>query len=123
MTENTQQRYAQVRQEYGNLLGKITEIESEKREHLVVIETLSKVEPERRCWRLVGGVLLEKRVDEVVPALQGQSQQMDALLETLYKRLKELEEELRKLEQELGVKKTEVKQPESGDKSSGVLVG
>lgn len=123
MTEQQQQRYYQLRQEYGGVLGKITEFESEKREHLIVLENLRKVEPTRRCWRLVGDSLVERQVVEVIPALEEQCGNMDQIMEVLFKKLKETELELRQLEQLLGVK-TDLKQNEQQpqQKSTGVLV-
>ena len=38
--------------------------------HSVVIETLKKVDPSRKCFRMVGGILSERTVNEVLPALQ-----------------------------------------------------
>lgn len=35
-----------------------------------VISALKEVSPERRCYRLVGGVLVERQVKEVLPALE-----------------------------------------------------
>ena len=35
----------------------------------LVIETLEKQEKDKRCFRLVGGVLVERKVGEVEPAL------------------------------------------------------
>ena len=36
----------------------------------LVIETLEEVEASRKCFRMVGGVLVERTVAEVLPALQ-----------------------------------------------------
>lgn len=86
-------------------------------------DALKKVEPERKCWRLVGGVLVEQVVGEVIPELETQGKQMEALLEQLFARIKETETELRGLEQELGIKVNvpQAKQ-DTAAKSSGVLV-
>ena len=35
----------------------------------LVIETLEGVEKDRKCFRMVGGVLVERKVGEVEPAL------------------------------------------------------
>jgi chaperonin cofactor prefoldin len=35
-----------------------------------VIEEMKSMEDERRCWRMVGGVLVEKKVAEVLPQLK-----------------------------------------------------
>jgi len=41
----------------------------EKDEHKLVLESLSKLESERKAFRLIGGVLVEKTVGEVQPAV------------------------------------------------------
>lgn len=74
----------QRRNELQAIAEKIGEIESDADEHRcvaaaaqadtrLVIATLSEVqeeEPERKCFRLIGGVLAERTVKEVLPALQ-----------------------------------------------------
>lgn len=52
----------------------------------LVLETLqeaSKTEPDRKCFRLVGGVLVERTVKDVAPQLESQFEQIKSLLETL----------------------------------------
>lgn len=36
----------------------------------LVIDSISPLEPDRKCFRMVGGVLVERTVKEVLPALQ-----------------------------------------------------
>ena len=36
----------------------------------LVIETLKEVEKDRKCFRMIGGVLVERTVNEVLPALE-----------------------------------------------------
>jgi len=36
----------------------------------LVLESVSKLEDDRKCWRLVNGVLFEKSKKEVVPELE-----------------------------------------------------
>lgn len=80
--------------------------------------------PERRCWRLVGGVLVERKTSEVIPQLEMQIDQMVKVVEQLTHQLNAREQELRNLEAQLGVK-TQARQTEQKHeaKSSGVLVG
>ena len=42
----------------------------------LVVDVLKGVEGERRCFRLVGGVLVERTVKEVLPALQYNNEQV-----------------------------------------------
>ncbi|XP_038656727.1 prefoldin subunit 2, partial [Scyliorhinus canicula] len=49
----------------------------------LVIDTLTEVDPGRKCYRMVGGVLVERTVREVLPALEGNKQQLVKLIENL----------------------------------------
>lgn len=42
----------------------------------LVIDTLKEVDPSRKCFRLVGGVLVERTVKEVLPALENNKEQV-----------------------------------------------
>lgn len=42
----------------------------------LVIDTLREVDPSRKCFRLVGGVLVERTVKEVLPALETNKEQV-----------------------------------------------
>lgn len=41
-----------------------------------MIETLREVDPTRKCYRMVGGILVERTVKEVLPALEGNREQV-----------------------------------------------
>lgn len=43
----------------------------------------SETEPDRKCFRLVGGVLVERTVKEVLPQLEAQTTQLKTILDTL----------------------------------------
>ena len=42
----------------------------------LVIETLKEVEKDRKCFRMIGGVLVERTVNEVLPALELNKEQV-----------------------------------------------
>lgn len=48
---------------------KLQELELELSEHELVIQQLTPLEPSRKAYRLVGGVLMERTVGEVLPLL------------------------------------------------------
>lgn len=41
-----------------------------------MIDTLKEVDETRKCYRMVGGVLVERTVKEVLPALEGNKEQV-----------------------------------------------
>lgn len=49
------------------LLDVLSQLTMERDEHKLVVEQLSKLEPERKAFRLIGGVLVEKTVGESLP--------------------------------------------------------
>ena len=42
-----------------------------------MIETLKEVEKDRKCFRMIGGVLVERTVNEVLPALEQNKDQVE----------------------------------------------
>lgn len=54
----------------NELIRKITELQQEAKEHQLVLDAFKSVEPERKCFRLIGGVLIEKTVKDVKPSLE-----------------------------------------------------
>jgi prefoldin subunit 2 len=52
------------------LINKINELQQEAKEHQLVLDAFKSVEPERRCFRLIGGVLVERTVKDNKPSLE-----------------------------------------------------
>ena len=73
---------------------KISEMQMEQEEHQMVLQTLRPMDPERACFRLINGVLIERTVQEVIPVLEGQLGNIGRLLETLQSKRADLEREL-----------------------------
>ncbi|KAJ4479243.1 Prefoldin beta-like protein [Lentinula aciculospora] len=71
--QEIQSKYSQFQSELQAVASKIGELESEADEHSLVLTTLDEAlqnDPDRKCFRLIGGVLVERTVKDVVPALQ-----------------------------------------------------
>lgn len=64
------------KQDLQALAQKIGELEQESEEHNLVIETISPMNSDRKCFRMVGGVLIERTVEEVLPALKHNNEQV-----------------------------------------------
>jgi len=67
--EDIVQGFQRLRTEQRQLVNKLSELEMDHNEHKLVIETLTGVDSDRKCFRMVGGVLVERTVKEVLPAL------------------------------------------------------
>lgn len=60
-------------------MAKLAEIEDEKKENELVLESISQLEDTRKCWRLVNGVLMEKTKVEVVPEMRTVIQNLNSV--------------------------------------------
>ena len=96
-----------------------------KKNKRIVIEAISKLEKERKCHRLVGGVLVERTVGEILPALIKSQNDFKEAIEQLEKESKKREEELTefKLKYNIKVRGETNKEQEEEEKKSrqGVL--
>ena len=62
-------KFNELTQEVNRLATKIAELEFDRNEHRLVEETLKPLEGKRRAYRLVGEVLVERTVEEVLPSV------------------------------------------------------
>jgi prefoldin subunit 2 len=63
------QQYRGLLTDCQKLRAKISELELDRTEHLLVEETLKPLDPTRRAYRLVGECLVERTVQEVLPSV------------------------------------------------------
>eukprot|EP01065_Artemidia_motanka_P038892 TRINITY_DN4773_c0_g1_i1.p1 TRINITY_DN4773_c0_g1~~TRINITY_DN4773_c0_g1_i1.p1 ORF type:complete len:143 (+),score=58.73 TRINITY_DN4773_c0_g1_i1:70-498(+) len=68
--EEAQAKYQEMREQYTSAVQKAAEMEGEKTEHVRVLEALEPLEDTRKCFRLIGGVLVERTAKEVRPAIK-----------------------------------------------------
>ena len=61
------QRFVSMRESVETLWTKINELRSELSEYEAVLKALEPMESSRRCYRLVGDVLVERTVGQVIP--------------------------------------------------------
>ncbi|KAF7352499.1 Prefoldin beta-like protein [Mycena venus] len=101
------QNYSRMQSELQGLAGKIGELDQEADEHTVVLTTLNEVlaeEPDRKCFRLIGGVLVERTVKEVVPTLQSNRDNIKKVVNTLMEQYKTKEEEFDTFKREYNIR-------------------
>ncbi|EGF79016.1 hypothetical protein BATDEDRAFT_90202 [Batrachochytrium dendrobatidis JAM81] len=102
--QETISQFNTMKQELQAIAQKIGELELERDEYQLVIETISPLNGDRKCFRLIGGVLVERTVQDVLPAVK---QNMDGIM-TLIKQLatsyKKREEEAEAFKQKYNIK-------------------
>ena len=74
------------------------EIEDEKKENELVLESISKLEDSRKCWRLINGVLMEKTKLEVVPEMRVVINNLNAVVKQITDTLVSVRQEIKNLE-------------------------
>mmetsp|Transcript_30000 Transcript_30000/g.60264 ORF Transcript_30000/g.60264 Transcript_30000/m.60264 type:complete len:130 (-) Transcript_30000:75-464(-) len=81
--------YRQMNSEMQSLIQQLTKAEMERNEHRLVEETLEPLDPDRRAFRLVGGVLVERTVKEVLPSVKENRVNLDTLTKHIEVKLEE----------------------------------
>lgn len=89
-------QYQSYKNNLQQLAQKIGDVEQEAEEHKLVLETLTPLPQDRKCFRMINGVLVERKVKDVVPALKTNSDGLRKVLEDLLKQYKTLEVEMEK---------------------------
>merc|ERR550514_385926 len=100
-----QAHYQQLEKECTVLINKVAELEQEVNEHTLVLKAFEKVEPSRRCFRMVGGVLVERTVQEVKPAVEENRDKIQQAVMQLQQELKKKSEQRFAYQQKYGMSK------------------
>ncbi|KAK7373167.1 hypothetical protein VNO80_06565 [Phaseolus coccineus] len=121
--------YASMRSDLNQIYSKITELEMEVSEHTLVINAIQPLDQSRRCYRMIGGVLVERTIKEVLPAVQRNKEGLEEVVARLNEALEKKKKEITEFETKYKIRirkaDAEVKD-ESGRKegsAQGVLVG
>lgn len=122
--------YASLRSELNQIYSKITELEMEVSEHSLVINAIQPLDPSRRCYRMIGGVLVERTIKEVLPAVQRNKEGLEEVVARLNEALEKKKKEISDLEAKykIRIRKNDGNEAkdEGGRKegsAQGVLVG
>ncbi|KAB8200671.1 Prefoldin beta-like protein [Aspergillus pseudonomiae] len=92
--QELQLQYSNYKNTLQQMAQKIGDIEQEAEEHKLVIETLEPLPEERKCFRMVNGVLVERTIKDVLPTLKTNSDGLKQVLEELLKQYKSKQTEL-----------------------------
>ncbi|KAF2159318.1 hypothetical protein M409DRAFT_71097 [Zasmidium cellare ATCC 36951] len=94
--QELQTQYSNYKENLQAIAQKIGEVEQEAEEHKLVLETLTPLDGERKCFRMINGVLLERTVKDVLPALQTNADGLKKVLEDLVKQYQNKQTEMEK---------------------------
>jgi len=94
--QDLQVQYSTYKNTLQQIAQKIGDVEQEAEEHKLVLETLEPLSGERKCFRMINGVLVERTVKDVVPALQTNAEGLKKVLDDLVKQYKTKQDDLEK---------------------------
>ncbi|CAH0481455.1 unnamed protein product [Peronospora belbahrii] len=83
--------YKSLRAEVRQLGEKIAELEVETTEYDRVIQTLDELPRNRKAYRMVGGILVERTVEDVLPAVKANRDGIRQVLSQLKENIQEKE--------------------------------
>ncbi|KAF2459956.1 Prefoldin subunit-domain-containing protein [Lineolata rhizophorae] len=94
--QELQTQYTNFKNNLQQIAQKIGDVEQEAEEHKLVLETLEPLPGDRKCFRMINGVLVERTVKDVVPALKTNSEGLKKVLDDLLKQYKLKQDEMDK---------------------------
>ncbi|KAJ1971480.1 Cochaperone prefoldin complex subunit [Dimargaris xerosporica] len=95
-----------MKQELQSIAQKVGELEMEVDEHKLVIDTMAPLNTDRKCFRLVGGVLVERTVGEVLPALKSNHEGIKKVIDQLLQTYKKREDEMNAFQRKYNIRIT-----------------
>ena len=90
--------YANMRKEMKQLYTKIMELEMEVSEHSLVVGAMEPLDPTRRCYRMIGGVLVERTIKEVLPAVYRNKEGLEEVVARMKEALETKKKEMTEFE-------------------------
>lgn len=96
--------FQQLRNQQRNLVNNLNTLELDLKEHKTVIDTLKTVEPGRKCFRLIGGVLCDQTVEIVLPQLVQNKEQLEKLIENGKEQITKKGQEINQFKDEHNIK-------------------
>ncbi|KMS94893.1 hypothetical protein BVRB_014340 isoform B [Beta vulgaris subsp. vulgaris] len=121
--------YASMRTELNQIYSKITELEMEVSEHSLVVNAIQPLDPSRKCYRMIGGVLVERTIKEVLPAVQRNKEGIEEVIGRLNEALERKKKDIAEFEAKykIRMKKSDNDVKDESSKkegnAQGVLVG
>ncbi|EMC95485.1 hypothetical protein BAUCODRAFT_543201 [Baudoinia panamericana UAMH 10762] len=94
--QDLQIQYSNYKETLQAIAQKIGDVEQEAEEHKLVLDTLTPLPGGRKCFRMINGVLTERTVQDVLPALQTNADGLKKVLDELLKQYRTKQDEMEK---------------------------
>ncbi|KAK9812340.1 hypothetical protein WJX73_003378 [Symbiochloris irregularis] len=125
------EKFQALRSEREDLASSLYARGADLQEHEVVIRALQPLEGKRRCYRLIGDVLVERTVAEVLPAVQHNRDQLSEVVKSLKSKMEVKQKELGDFQAKFKIRMrgegpqepSPSPKPAAANASQGVLVG
>eukprot|EP00032_Breviata_anathema_P001071 JZ551523.1.p1 GENE.JZ551523.1~~JZ551523.1.p1 ORF type:complete len:116 (+),score=41.93 JZ551523.1:110-457(+) len=91
-------RYSELRQNVQTFSRKIVELEAELNEHNLLLDTIRPFNAERKCWRMISGILVEHTIGEVIPAIEQNRTGITMVVNDMKKQVEKQEKDIAEFE-------------------------
>ena len=105
------------------LVNKITELQQEAKEHQLVLDAFETVEPTRKCFRMIGGVLVERTVQDIKPSLEENLVNIDKVISNLTETVNQRRQERTNNGKSVPTRESATKPKDNNSKQSNGTVG
>lgn len=78
-----------LRQEQRDVVKRLNLLENDLNETKLVTDALRQVDPERKCYRSQGEILVEQKVKDVIPVLEKSKEQLEMMANNAKKEITE----------------------------------
>jgi prefoldin subunit 2 len=109
------ERYKAMLNERDAIAGMVLERQSDVDEHALVLKTLKNCKRDRKAWRLVGDVLVERTVETVIPEVEKNKEKLSGVVENAKQQLENKAKEMREFEKRYNIR---IKERNDGGKST-----
>ncbi|XP_055846077.1 probable prefoldin subunit 2 [Episyrphus balteatus] len=107
------QEFQLLRNEQRSLVNNLNTLEMDLKEHKTVIETLKLVGDDRKCFRLIGGVLCERTVKDVLPQLLENKEFIEKTITVINQDLSKKGQQINKFKQDHNIRIRGEQMPDS----------
>ncbi|KAJ3452052.1 prefoldin subunit [Anaeramoeba flamelloides] len=109
--------YKKKTQQRTALMNQISEAEYSVKEHTIVLSEIKGVDKNRRCWRLVDNILVEKNTEQIREGLTKELEISQELVNTLKKQLEKKNEEISEYQKKYNIGYTVNKDEKKDEKT------